>query len=137
MQAVGRPVEKDYAELCNLLNVQAYPHLSKIRSTMGLALSELVQIKYISKWDVQRDVDEEGIQDCFDAGRRVTANSADPSCGCAGGKWCCRSHGFGKGRTGGGSSALSREDGRDASEGEATGRAVWGGCGNGHGGLSW
>ena len=49
----GRPVEKDYAELCNLLNVQAYPHLSKIRSTMGLALSELVKIKYISKWDVQ------------------------------------------------------------------------------------
>lgn len=49
----GRPVEKDYAELCNLLNVQAYPHLSKIRSTMGLALSELVEIKYISKWDVQ------------------------------------------------------------------------------------
>ena len=49
----GRTVEKDYAELCNLLNVQAYPHLSKIRSTMGLALNELVKIKYISKWDVQ------------------------------------------------------------------------------------
>ena len=49
----GKPVEKDYAELCNLLNVQAYPHLSKIKSTMGLALSELVNIKYISKWDVQ------------------------------------------------------------------------------------
>jgi hypothetical protein len=49
----GRQVEKDYSELCNLLNVQAYPHLSKIKSTMGLALSELVNIKYISKWDVQ------------------------------------------------------------------------------------
>lgn len=49
----GRPVEKDYAELCNLLNVQVYPHLSKIRSTMGLALNELVKIKYISRWDVQ------------------------------------------------------------------------------------
>jgi Replication initiator protein A len=48
----GRQVEKDYAELCNLLNVQAYPHLSKIKSTMGLALNELVKIKYISKWDV-------------------------------------------------------------------------------------
>jgi hypothetical protein len=50
----GRAVEKDYSELCNLLNVQAYPHLSKIKSTMGLALNELVKIKYISKWDVQK-----------------------------------------------------------------------------------
>lgn len=50
----GKPVEKDYADLCNLLNVQAYPHLSKIKSTMGLALNELVAIKYISKWDVQK-----------------------------------------------------------------------------------
>ena len=49
----GRPVEKDYAELCNLLNVQIYPHLSKIKSTMGLALNELVNIKYISHWDIQ------------------------------------------------------------------------------------
>lgn len=49
----GRPVEKDYADLCNLLNVQIYPHLSKIKSTMGLALDELVTIKYISKWDIQ------------------------------------------------------------------------------------
>jgi hypothetical protein len=48
----GRSVEKDYAELCNLLNVQVYPHLSKIRSTMGLALNELVNIKYLDKWDV-------------------------------------------------------------------------------------
>ena len=39
----GRQVEKDYAELCNLLNIQAYPHLSKIKSTMGLALNELVK----------------------------------------------------------------------------------------------
>ena len=48
----GRPVEKAYEELCNLLNVQAYPHVSKIRSTMGLALDELVSIRYLSGWDV-------------------------------------------------------------------------------------
>ena len=51
--SAGRPVEKDYAELCNLLSIQAYPHLSKIRSTMGLALEELVGIGYLSKWDVE------------------------------------------------------------------------------------
>ena len=50
----GRPVEKDYSELCNLLNIQTYPHLSKIKSTMGLALNELVAIRYLSKWDVQK-----------------------------------------------------------------------------------
>ena len=50
----GRAVEKDYSELCNLLNIQAYPHLSKIKSTMGLALNELISIKYLSKWDVER-----------------------------------------------------------------------------------
>jgi hypothetical protein len=56
----GRQVEKDYAELCNLLNVQAYPHLSKIKSTMGLALNELVKIRYLDKWDVQPMSSKEG-----------------------------------------------------------------------------
>jgi len=50
----GASGEKDYSELCNFLNVQAYPHLSKIKSTMGLALNELVSITYLSKWDVQK-----------------------------------------------------------------------------------
>lgn len=50
----GRPVEKDYSDLCNLLNIQSYPHLSKIKSTMGLALNELVSIKYLCRWDVQK-----------------------------------------------------------------------------------
>ena len=49
----GKQVEKDYAELCNLLNIQVYPHLSKIKSTVGLALNELVKIRYLEKWDVQ------------------------------------------------------------------------------------
>lgn len=56
----GRQVEKDYAELCNLLNVQTYPHLSKIKSTMGLALNELVKIKYISKWDIRSMSSKQG-----------------------------------------------------------------------------
>ena len=56
----GKPVEKDYSDLCNLLNVQVYPHLSKIKSTMGLALNELVAIKYISKWDIQKMSSKQG-----------------------------------------------------------------------------
>lgn len=64
----GRQVEKDYSELCNLLNVQAYPHLSKIKSTMGLALDELVSIKYLSRWDVQKMSSKEGYKIVLGAG---------------------------------------------------------------------
>ncbi len=58
----GKPVEKDYAELCNLLSIQTYPHLSKIRSTIGLALEELVQIEYLAAWKVQRMVTKDGFK---------------------------------------------------------------------------
>jgi hypothetical protein len=74
----GRQVEKDYSELCNLLNVQAYPHLSKIKSTMGLALNELVKIKYISKWDVQPMTSKKGYKIVLTPGAellRVLQNS--------------------------------------------------------------
>jgi hypothetical protein len=56
----GKPVEKDYVELCNLLCIQAYPHLSKIKSTMGLALDELIKIMYVQKWDVQPMTSKKG-----------------------------------------------------------------------------
>lgn len=69
----GRPVEKDYAELCNLLNVQAYPHLSKIRSTMGLSLNELVAIKYLSKWDVQKMTSKTGYKIVMTPGDELLA----------------------------------------------------------------
>ena len=67
----GRQVEKSYAELCNLLNVQAYPHLSKIRSTMGLALNELVKIRYISQWDVQPMSTRQGYKIVLQAGEEL------------------------------------------------------------------
>jgi hypothetical protein len=74
----GKTVEKDYAELCMLLNVQVYPHLSKIKSTMGLALNELVNIKYISKWDVQPMLSKTGYKIVMSPGSellRVLNNS--------------------------------------------------------------
>ena len=48
----GKEVEKDYSELCALLNVRAYEHISKIRETMGLSLGDLVDIGYLKSWDV-------------------------------------------------------------------------------------
>jgi len=49
----GRAVEKDYAELCNFLNVRVYPHASKIKETMGQSLDELVGVGYLSSWQLQ------------------------------------------------------------------------------------
>lgn len=69
----GRPVEKDYSELCNLLNVQAYPHLSKIKTTMGLALNELVTIQYLSKWDVQKMSSKAGYKVVMTPGEELLA----------------------------------------------------------------
>lgn len=49
----GKEVEKDYTELCALLNVRAYDHVSKIRETMGLSLTDLVNIGYVKSWDIK------------------------------------------------------------------------------------
>ena len=50
----GRPVEKDYPDLCSLPEYSSLSAPVKIKSTMGLALNELLTIKYLSKWDIQR-----------------------------------------------------------------------------------
>ena len=49
----GKEVEKDYSELCALLNVRSYEHVSKIRETMGLSLTDLVNIGYLKSWDIR------------------------------------------------------------------------------------
>ena len=49
----GKEVEKDYSELCALLNVRIYEHVSKIRETMGLSLTDLVNIGYLKNWDIR------------------------------------------------------------------------------------
>lgn len=56
----GRQIEKDYAELCVLLNIPVYHHVSKIRDTMGRSLDELVHVGYLSNWDVRPMSTKEG-----------------------------------------------------------------------------
>jgi len=58
----GKPVEKDYQDLCNLLNIQTYPHLSKIKEKMGVSLDELVNIGYLSAWDIQPMISKSGFK---------------------------------------------------------------------------
>lgn len=49
----GRQIEKDYTELCVLLNIPIYRHVSKVRDTMGRSLDELLEVGYISHWEIK------------------------------------------------------------------------------------
>jgi hypothetical protein len=67
----GREVEKDYTELCALLNVRSYEHVSKIRETMGLSLNELVSIGYLKSWDIKPMSSKQGYKLVLTPGRAM------------------------------------------------------------------
>jgi hypothetical protein len=67
----GRDVEKDYGELCLLLNIPAYRHLSKIRETMGRSLDELTGIGYLSQWGVKPMMSKSGYKLLLTPGEEV------------------------------------------------------------------
>src|SRR5690242_9019753 len=50
----GQSIEKKYTDLCQLLNICAYPHLSKAASVLAPSLEELLAIGYLSNWDLCR-----------------------------------------------------------------------------------
>lgn len=50
----GQGIEKRYTDLCQLLHIRAYPHVSKARSVLEPSLQELVEIGYLSTWDLQK-----------------------------------------------------------------------------------
>jgi hypothetical protein len=50
----GQSIEKKYLDLCQLLNIRAYPHLSKARSVLEPSLQELTEIGYLSSWELLR-----------------------------------------------------------------------------------
>lgn len=50
----GQTIEKKYQDLCQLLNIRAYPHLSKARSVLEPSLRELTEIGYLSTWELTR-----------------------------------------------------------------------------------
>src|SRR4051794_11498184 len=67
----GRVIEKDYSELCMLLNIPAYKHISKIRETMGKSLDELASIGYLSKWDIRPMLTKSGYKLTLEPGDEV------------------------------------------------------------------
>ena len=50
----GQTIEKRYPDLCQLLNIRAYPHISKARAVLEPSLSELTDIGYLSNWELVR-----------------------------------------------------------------------------------
>src|SRR5690242_4382678 len=50
----GQSIEKKYADLCQLLNIRAYPHLSKAASVLEPSMKELTEIGYLSHWELVR-----------------------------------------------------------------------------------
>lgn len=45
--------EKNYSDLCQILNVKRYAHVSKIKLGLGPSLDELVKYSYLSSWTIE------------------------------------------------------------------------------------
>jgi hypothetical protein len=67
----GCQVEKDYADLCMLLNVPVYRHVSKIRETMGRSLDELIEVRYLEGWDIRPMLTKDGFKLIFRPGDEI------------------------------------------------------------------
>jgi hypothetical protein len=67
----GQSVDKKYADLCQLLNIRAYPHLSKAREVLEPSLQELVEIEYLSSWELLRTARGEDFKLTLCPGRRL------------------------------------------------------------------
>ena len=50
----GQAIEKKYVDLCQLLNIRAYPHVSKASAVLAPSLDELVNIGYLADWELTR-----------------------------------------------------------------------------------
>ena len=68
-----RPVERRYAELCQLLDIRRWNHLSKIRQILAPSLEELQRIRYLQEWDVVRTADGEDYKLVLSPGERIVS----------------------------------------------------------------
>jgi len=50
-------VEKRYSELCGILSIRRWAHLSKIRQILAPSLDELKRLKVLRHWDIEKTVD--------------------------------------------------------------------------------
>jgi hypothetical protein len=69
----GQVVEKKYEDLCQLLNIRAYPHISKARAVLQPSLDELVDIGYLSTWQLNRTSRGTGFKLVLTPGRKLAS----------------------------------------------------------------
>lgn len=67
----GQSVEKKYSDLCQLLNIREYPHLSKARSVLEPSLQELTEIGYLSSWELVRSSSGSDFKLTLSPGKRL------------------------------------------------------------------
>lgn len=67
----GRPVERKYSDLCSLLDIQRWPHLSKARQILKPALDELIAIQYFTSWELVRCANEDDFKLVMVPGDRI------------------------------------------------------------------
>ena len=67
----GKPVERKYSDLCDLLDIQRWPHLSKARQILKPSLDELITIGYFQSWDLVHTADESDLKLIMVAGERI------------------------------------------------------------------
>jgi hypothetical protein len=66
-----RPVERRYSELCQLLDIRRWSHVSKIRQILAPSFEELRKIGYLRDWDVVRSSDGADYKLVMTAGDRI------------------------------------------------------------------
>jgi len=57
--------EKSYSDLCQLLNIRRYEHLSKIKEVLAPSLDELVEAGYISEWLIEPRASADDFKICL------------------------------------------------------------------------
>src|SRR5262249_15765152 len=67
----GQSVEKKYSDLCQLLNIRQYPHLSKAQAVLEPSLQELTEIGYLSSWEVVRSTGGPDFKLALSPGKRL------------------------------------------------------------------
>jgi hypothetical protein len=71
--------EKSYDELCQILNISRYRHLSKILEKLSPSLNELKSCGYLSDWKMEKLKDSEGYRVIFYHGDKFRQPALAPS----------------------------------------------------------
>lgn len=67
----GKPFTKDYGDLCRLLNIKIHSQLSRAKGNLKPAMEELIEIGYLSEWDIQPRKLSDGFKVTMWAGKGI------------------------------------------------------------------